>query len=77
MKKQQIEEKILRIAGMVFKVYLEDISMELNRQNVKSWDSFTHLCLISQIEAEFAIDIPMDEVTKICKISDFLKYIKE
>jgi acyl carrier protein len=72
-----MEEKLLGIVSKIIKVPPENLSLETSRQEVESWDSFAQLYLISEIEETFNAVIPIEEITKIHKISDFMKYLKE
>lgn len=72
-----MEAKLLGIVSKIIKVPIETLSLETSRQDIESWDSFAQLYLISEIEEIFNAIIPIEEITQIYKISDFLKYLKE
>ncbi len=72
-----MKAKLLGIVSKIIKVPLENLSLETSRQEVESWDSFAQLYLISEIEENFNIVIPIEEITQIYRISDFMKYLKE
>lgn len=72
-----MEAKLLDIVSKIIKVPPENLSLETSRQEVEGWDSFAQLYLISEIEERFNTVIPIEEITKIQKISDFMKFLKE
>jgi acyl carrier protein len=72
-----MEAKLLGIISNIIKVPQDRLSLETSRQDVESWDSFAQLYLISEIEEKFNTVIPIEEISKIHKISDFMKYLKE
>ncbi len=65
--------EILSIAKGIFET--EDITMSTSRGDVSSWDSLAHVMLISEIETKFKIGIPFEEISKIEKLQDLIKYI--
>lgn len=72
-----MEAKLLDVVSKIIKVPRENLSLETCRQGVESWDSFAQLYLISEIEEKFNTVIPIEEITQIHRISDFMKYLKE
>jgi len=70
-------EKLLRIAAQVFRIPVEKVDLEMDKENLEAWDSLAHLHLIANIEEEFDISIPMEDIPNIHILADFLQYIKE
>lgn len=70
-----MEQKIIDILNNILEVSItkSDYNTELN--SFSKWDSLVHLRIISEIEGELDIEIGFDEINKIEKISDFLKFI--
>lgn len=64
------------IVSKVLSVPLESVTAELERENTSEWDSFNHLMLISEIEKEMGVEIPLAQIEHIKKISDLEKIIK-
>lgn len=56
------EKKIQQVMAAVFGVAPESIDKNSSQDNVESWDSVRHLDLITALEDEFEITIPLEEV---------------
>ncbi len=45
-------------------------------ESIPSWDSFTALMLISELESGFDVHFTMDEITTIKKVGDIKKILR-
>ncbi len=72
-----MEDKLIQIATNVLGIKKENISLNSSREDIDEWDSLAHLNLISEIEEQFGMKIPFEEIHKIRKLSDFLKYVNK
>jgi acyl carrier protein len=72
-----MEEKLIQIATNVLDIKQENISLNSSREDIDEWDSLAHLNLIAEIEEQFGVKIPFEEIHEIRKLSDFLKYINK
>ncbi len=70
-----MEEKILKLAGNLFGLDLDKISIEMNRESIPEWDSLAHVQLIVQFEEEFKKQIPFEDIENIRCLKDFMKYV--
>ncbi len=53
-------EKLLEIAKEILEI--ENITLETDRAGCEAWDSAAHLVLLSEIEEQFGVEIPIEEV---------------
>lgn len=58
----KIECSIQKVMSDVFSVEMQDITIESSQDNIDTWDSVNHLNLITALEEEFQIEIPIEEV---------------
>ena len=72
-----MEDKILEIARRVFDIEIAEELLDKDRDEIEEWDSLAHLQLLTEIEEKFGIEVPFEEVQKIRKLSDFIKYLKK
>ena len=49
----------------------------LSIDKVESWDSLTHMDLITSLEEEFGFELSMDEIMQMTNISSIHKIIQE
>lgn len=69
-----MEEKILEIFQDVLGE--ANISLDTVRNECAEWDSASHLIILSTLEDELNIEVPIDDVPEIISPRDFLKYVK-
>ena len=63
-------EKLLTLLSGVFKVDARFINDETSPENIDTWDSFNTLKMIMEIENEFKIKLPLEDVVKIKSVKD-------
>ena len=61
------------VAG-VMQVDSSEISGETRFKEFKKWDSLMHMRLVMEIEEEYDVEIPIDEVQNIKTLNDFYQY---
>jgi len=69
-----------RILKIISKTLAQSISInEIDApiESFENWDSLAHLIIISEIEKELEVNIPIENYNDIKKISDFSRYINE
>lgn len=69
-----MEEKLLHIAKEILDT--DDIGLDTERQECEAWDSATHLVLLSELEDEMDIGVPIEEVEGVKCLRDFLKFAR-
>lgn len=62
MNRDNIISKIQMVFDLVFKENSIQISEETNAKDIETWDSFTHLSLIQEIENAFSIEFSLKEL---------------
>lgn len=68
-----MQEFLTFVAG-VMQVNPAELSGETRFKEYKKWDSLMHMRLVMEIEEEYDVEIPIDEVPNIKTLSDFYKY---
>jgi acyl carrier protein len=58
----ETEKRIQQVMAVVFGVAPESIDNNSSQDNIESWDSVRHLDLITALEEEFEITVPLEEV---------------
>lgn len=71
-----MEQKLLNIIEDVLDIEHGRLNLDSERKCIEEWDSLAHIQLIAMIEEEFDVNILLEEIDIINKISDFLKFIK-
>ncbi len=68
-------EGFLDFVAKIFEVPGDSISLKTEQGSIPEWDSLMHLRLVAEIESEYQVIIPIDDVSKITSLADFYQYI--
>lgn len=68
-------QEFLEFIAKIFEVDSSKISLATAYQSIEQWDSLMQLRLVAEIEEEYNVEIPIDEVPEIKTLGDFYKYI--
>lgn len=63
------------IAG-VMDVDADTLTENTGYGTIEKWDSLMHMRLVMEIEEEYDVEIPIDEIPNIKTLKDFYKYIE-
>ena len=69
-----VMEKFLEFVAGVMQVDPSELSGETRFKEFKKWDSLMHMRLVMEIEEEYDVEIPIDEVPNIKTLNDFYQY---
>lgn len=69
-----MKEFIYFIAG-VMDVEPESLTEETAYGSIEKWDSLMHMRMVMEIEEEYDVEIPIEEIPNIKTIKDFYSYI--
>jgi acyl carrier protein len=68
-------EILKRIVANVFDCDVSEIDEKTDLTKLSNYDSLNHINLIMEVENEFSISIPLEDVDKLFFLKDFLRYI--
>ena len=72
-----MNRSVEEIIAEVIDVDRSQVTDDATRETLPSWDSLSHLQIIAEIESEFGIKIPFEDVSKIHTVADFSRYIRK
>lgn len=67
-------QEFLTFVARVMQVSPSELSGETRFKEFKKWDSLMHMRLVMEIEEEYDVEIPIDEVPNIKTLNDFYHY---
>ncbi len=70
-------QKLNQILADCFKISLEETSKNLTMNNVKNWDSLSHMNLIVTIEEEFKIELSGDEIAEMTTFDQIREIVQK
>ena len=67
---------IEKVFASVFCVPVETIQDSTELKNISSWDSMTHMLLISRLEEEFQVQLTGDEIADMKTVGDARGFLR-
>jgi acyl carrier protein len=77
MEHQEILNKLTQIFRETFSEPELELNPDMTANDVKNWDSLTHMLMISKVEKEFGIKFKLKELNKLKKVGDLTDAINE
>lgn len=68
-------DKFIDFIAGVMEVSPSDLNENTEYGQYEKWDSLMHMRLVMEIEEEYGVEIPIDEVPNIRTLKDFYNYI--
>lgn len=70
-------EKLNEILCEVLRLSINELKDELTMEDIKSWDSLTHMNLVTSIEEELEIFFSMDDIMIMRDIKTIKKLVQD
>ncbi|ROH87092.1 acyl carrier protein [Pseudomethylobacillus aquaticus] len=70
-------EDIKNILQDILDTDLEEFTAETSAKDVDGWDSLNNVRLLLQIEREYGVDIPVDEIENLKNVGDLITVINK
>ncbi|NOY63555.1 MAG: acyl carrier protein [Gammaproteobacteria bacterium] len=77
MSEHAFKEQLNELLADTFDIDEDEISAEMNSDNVESWDSLNHLRLVSALEKEFDISLTMDEINAMLSYEKIVELVSK
>ena len=71
------ERNLKEITSKILLIDPDDINDGTSRKDVKSWDSMSHLMLVTEIESAFGIMMSDDDITGIRTFGDMKRVLRK
>ena len=72
-----MEEKVIGIIARILEVDIEDVEMDTAIGDLPEWDSLHHLQIIVELQNEFNIKYPKEDLAELEDVSDLVALTKE
>ena len=70
-------ERLIVTVAAALRVPKSTLTLETGPGDLQAWDSLAQINVVSEIEAEFSVSIPVEQVADIQHIRDFLGYLEK
>jgi acyl carrier protein len=72
-----MEERLIAIVAAALRVPTSALTLKTGPGDLEAWDSLAQLNVVSEVEAEFGVSIPIEQMAEIRHIRDFLAYLEK
>ena len=69
-------QNFINFVAKVMEVDAATLTEDTGYGTIEKWDSLMYMRLVMEIEEEYDVEIPIDEIPKIKTLKDFYKYIE-
>ena len=77
MEKNEIIEKLTGIFRTTFNAPELVLNDEMNAGDVETWDSLTHMLMVSEVESQFGIRFKLKELNQLKTVGDIISILEE
>jgi len=70
-----MEERLIATIASVLRVPKSRLTLDTGPGDLEAWDSLAQINVVSEIEAEFGVSIPVEQVAEIRHVRDFFSYL--
>src|SRR5262249_41220070 len=71
-----MEEKLIATIASALGVPKSTLTLDTGPGDLEKWDSLAQINVVSEIETEFGVSIPIEKVGEIRRVRDFLGYLQ-
>jgi acyl carrier protein len=72
-----MNKRYISVLAEVFGLRADDITPELTKEDVGSWDSLKQMDLVISLEREFCITLEITDIIRMLSVRDILEVMKE
>jgi acyl carrier protein len=70
-----MEQRLIAVVAAALGVPPSTLTLDTGPGDVEAWDSLAQINIISEIDAEFGVSIPIEKVAEMRHIRDILAYL--
>ena len=71
-----MEQRLIAVVAAALGVPASTVTLDTGPGDLQAWDSLAQINVVSEIEAEFGVSIPIEKVAEIRRVRDFLGYLE-
>ena len=71
-----MEDRLIAVIAAALRVPPSALTLETGPGDLEAWDSLAQINVVSEVEAEFLVSIPIEQLAEIRHIRDFLGYLE-
>ena len=67
---------LYKIIAKAFSISESEINDESSHENIESWDSFTGLVLVDELESHFNVKFTISEIVDVKNVADIKRHLR-
>lgn len=71
------ERQFLDFVAGIFEMTADALTMETAYESIPQWDSVMHLRLVMEVQSEFNVDIPLEEIPTLDTLGKVYSYLNK
>jgi acyl carrier protein len=71
-----MEQKLITVMAAALGVDPELLKLDSAVGEIEAWDSVAQINIVSEVEEEFGVSIPIEKIAELHTIRDFLLYLR-
>ncbi len=72
----EVKEKVRKVFQEVFNG-LEGFRFDMTSEDIKEWDSLSHMNLVSGLEKEFSFSMEIDEISEMDSVTKVIEVVEK
>jgi acyl carrier protein len=72
-----MEQRLIAVVAAALGVPASALGLGTGPGDVEEWDSMGQINVVSEVETEFRVNIPIEKIPEIHSIGDFLPYLEK
>jgi acyl carrier protein len=70
-----MEQKLVAAVAAALGVDPGLLTLDTAAKDIENWDSVAQINIVSEIEEQFGVSIPLENIAELTRIRDFLPYL--
>lgn len=71
----EIKKKLISIFSYILELDANSFDENISQESIDNWDSMNHLLIITEIEKQFGVNIPLEESIELASFKELLNYL--
>jgi acyl carrier protein len=72
-----MEQRLIAVVAAALGVPPSSLKLQSGPGDLEAWDSMAQINVVSEVESEFGVNIPIEDIADIHTIRDFLPYLEK
>jgi len=71
-----MNDKLFKIIASVLEMDVKEVNEDFSESSSEKWDSLAQLMMMEEIETEFKVNIPIEDVMELTSVKRILEFLE-